>query len=62
MELERMLKVADIQKHLGISRKKAYELVLLKGFPKITIGRGYFIPEDQYKKWINENVKNKIIL
>ena len=62
MELEKMLKVTDIQKHLGISRKKAYELVSLKGFPKITIGRGYFIPEDQYKKWINENVKHTIIL
>lgn len=57
-----MLKVKDIQEHLGISRKKAYDLVTMKGFPKITIGRGYYIPEDQYKKWINENVKHKILL
>lgn len=43
-ELDKMLTVTDIRNHLGISRKKAYQLVSLDGFPKLTIGRGYFIP------------------
>jgi len=62
MELDKMLKVSDIQKHLGIGRRKAYQLVSLEGFPKITIGRGYFIPEKEYKKWIKENLKHEVIL
>lgn len=61
-DLDKMLKVSDIQKHLGISRKKAYSLVSLKGFPKIQIGRNFYIPEEQYKKWIDENLKHTIIL
>ncbi len=60
--LDKMLKVSDIQKHLRISRKKAYSLVSLKGFPKIQIGRNFYIPEEKYKKWIDENLKHTIIL
>lgn len=61
-ELDKMLTVTDIRNHLGISRKKAYQLVSLDGFPKLTIGRGYFIPQKEYEKWIKENLKHKILL
>ena len=57
-----MLTVKDIIKHLHISEKKAYKLIQYKGFPKITIGHRYFIPKNQYLKWIDENTKGKIIL
>jgi len=60
--MEKMLKVKDIQEHLGISRRKAYALVSLKGFPKLQIGRGFFIPEEKYKQWIEENLKHTIFL
>lgn len=57
-----ILKVTDIQKHLGIGKTKAYELVKLKGFPKIKIGHRYYIPEDAYEKWLHDNLKRTIIL
>lgn len=60
--MEEILKVSDIQKHLGISKTRAYELVRLKGFPKIKIGHRYYIPKDSYKKWIKDNLKSSIIL
>jgi predicted DNA-binding transcriptional regulator AlpA len=62
MEVSKMLKVSDVQKHLGISQGKVYALIRSKGFPKITIGHRYFIPEDKYIKWIEENVKHTILL
>jgi hypothetical protein len=62
MALEKMLKVSDIQTHLNISQRKAYSLIRSKGFPKIIIGHRYFIPEDKYIKWIDENLKHTIIL
>lgn len=61
-DLDKMLTVSDIQKHLRMSRKKAYQLVSLDGFPKLTIGRGYLIPRKEYEKWIKENLKHKILL
>lgn len=60
--MERILKVSDIQKHLGISKNRAYELIKTKTFPKIQIGHRYYIPEKEYNDWISKNVKQKIIL
>lgn len=62
LDKKKILTVNDIMKHLGISRKNAYKLIQYKGFPKITIGHRYFIPEDAYLKWIDENLKHTIIL
>lgn len=58
----KMLKVSDIQSHLGVSKNRAYDLVKMKTFPKIQIGHRYYIPEDAYEKWIQSNLKNKIFL
>lgn len=58
----KILKVSDIQKHLGISKTRAYELIRLKNFPKIKIGHRYYIPEKQYEEWLSKNVKNQILL
>lgn len=60
--MENILKVSDVQKHLGISKTRAYELIRLKGFPKIKIGHRYYIPEDAYEKWVNDNLKKNILL
>ena len=60
--MDKMLKVSDVQKHLGISKNRAYELVKMKTFPKIQIGHRYYIPETEYNKWISNNVKNIIII
>ncbi len=59
---ENMLTINDIQKHLIVSHTKAYKIVKLKGFPKITRGHRYYIPKEKYEKWIEENLKHTIIL
>mgnify|MGYP001088307820 CR=1 FL=1 len=58
----KILKVSDIQEHLGISKDKAYKLVKMKSFPKIQIGHRYYIPQDEYEKWLGRHLKSKIIL
>jgi len=51
---ERMLKVNDIAKIMRCSLKKAYQIVGQSDFPKITIGRGYYIPKDAFDNWIRK--------
>ena len=57
-----ILKVSDIQKHLGTSKNRAYEIVQMKSFPKIQIGHRYYIPKDKYEEWIDNNIKRKLFL
>lgn len=52
--LEKILKVNDVAKILGCSDKKAYSIVHQSDFPKITIGRGYYIPESAFSKWLHD--------
>lgn len=51
---ERMLKVNDVAASLRCSVKKAYAIVRQDDFPKITIGRGYYIPESAFDKWVQK--------
>lgn len=60
--MDKILKVKDIQNHLGISKTRAYELIRLKTFPKIKIGHRYYIPENEYEEWLKKNTKNQILL
>lgn len=60
--MEKILKVKDIQDNLGISKTRAYELIRMKGFPKIQIGHRYYIPEEAYDIWIKQHTKSKILL
>mgnify|MGYP004675170777 CR=1 FL=1 len=59
---EKILRISDVQKHLGISKTRAYELVKLRSFPKIQIGHRYYIPESAYMKWLEDFTKRKITL
>lgn len=51
---ERMLKVSDVAVIMGCSIKKAYSIVRQDDFPKITIGRIYYIPETAFDDWIRK--------
>ena len=62
MEKNRILKVSDIQNHLGVGKNRAYEIIKLKSFTKIRIGHRYYIPEDAYNKWIENYTKKNIFL
>ena len=60
--IDKLLKVKDIQEKIGCSKQTAYDLVRLKGFPKLTIGRRYYIPEEEFNQWIKNNLTAKILL
>lgn len=62
MDLPEIISVKDIQNHLGISKNRAYDLIKLKGFPRLQLGHRFYIPKDQYLKWIDDNLKTQIIL
>ena len=56
-ELPMMLSVSQVAKVLGISRTRSYELVNEKGFPKIKIGTRIVVPKDEFKLWIQKEIK-----
>ncbi len=56
-ELPMMLSVSQVAKVLGISRTRSYEHVNEKGFPKIEIGTRIVVPKDEFKLWIQKQIK-----
>lgn len=59
---EKILKVEDIAAIMGCSLKKAYKIVNQPDFPKITIGRNYYIPESAFNEWITMYTGKEYIL
>jgi excisionase family DNA binding protein len=54
-----VLKADDVQRILGISRVKVYELLHQQGFPTLRVGRSLRIPRDAFLKWMDaETDKN----
>lgn len=51
LSLDKYLKPKDIQKILDCSEKKAYAIIKKKSFPKIKIGKQYYIPIEAFKRW-----------
>jgi len=62
IQISRLLKAKDIQERFGCSKQTAYDIIRLKDFPKLTIGKRYYIPEDELEKWISRNVTSIILL
>lgn len=52
--------IKELQNILGIGKNTAYKLTQIKGFPKIQIGNKIIIPKNQFNKWIENNIGNKI--
>ncbi len=52
-EMPLILTVRDIEKIMGISKVKAYELVRTEGFPVIKVGRRITIPKPAFERWLN---------
>ena len=51
------LRAEDIQTILGISRAGAYQLMHREDFPTIFIGKRMVVPEDKFRKWLDEQTK-----
>lgn len=52
-ELPFSLNADDVALLLGIGKNKAYNLLHIKDFPKIQIGRKIVIPRDAFLSWLN---------
>lgn len=52
----------DIQELFQMGRSKTYELMRIKSFPKIKIGKQYYIPKTALEKWIESSVYKSIII
>ena len=49
------LSVEEMRKELGLGKNKAYEMVKMKGFPAIKIGKKIIIPRESLNRWLKEN-------
>lgn len=56
----KLLTPKDVQSVLNIGKNTTYKLFALKGFPKIKIGKKYFIYEDDLEKYLKSHVKSTI--
>ena len=61
-DLPLTLRVEQMAKVLGVSRKVAYNLVKRKGFPAVRVGeKRIVIPRDRLIEWLNENADKPIV-
>ncbi len=60
--MRKMLKVKNISEILGCSLDKSYAIISQKGFPVIKIGKNYYIPEDEFEKWIKNNLYKEVLM
>lgn len=58
--MNKLLTPKDVQFVLNIGKNTTYKLFNLKGFPKIRIGKKYFIYEDDLENYLKEHVKSTI--
>ena len=60
--MNKLLTPKDVQSVLNLGKSTVYKLFNIKGFPKIKIGKKYFIYEDDLEKYLKEHVKTCIYL
>ena len=51
-----MYSVDDIRSFFGCSREKSYQIIHSAGFPKVKIGRQYYIPINKFEKWVESQM------
>ena len=58
----KFIKVTNVADILGCSYKKASRIVKLPGFPAMKIGKIYYIDEDKFYNWCEENLGTSLII
>ena len=49
-----MLRMAEVQQVLRLSRERTYRLPHQKGFPVLKFGRALRVPRDAFLRWVEE--------
>lgn len=57
-----LLTPKEVSEILKLGMTNTYKLFKLKGFPKIKIGKKYFIDEKELKKFLKEHSESQIFL
>jgi len=57
--LPAILTAQDIANYLRISERRAYELMDLKSFPLIRLGRSKRVNRDSFLNWLQQNERNE---
>lgn len=54
-----ILTVKNIQQTLGCGINRAYDIIKQDDFPKIKIGCRYYIPQDDFEKWLKKYLRKE---
>lgn len=60
--MQRILKVKDVKEILGCGIHRAYDIVNQRDFPKIKIGKRYYIPQDEFEIWLTTYLRKEYII
>lgn len=60
--IKKFIKVINVAEILGCSYKKASQIIKLPGFPVVKIGKIYYIDEDKFYKWCDNNLGTYLII
>lgn len=60
--MERLYKPKDVQSLLGCSLTKVYTIIGQDDFPKMKIGRNYYIPESALERWIRNYTGKEYVI
>lgn len=56
-----ILDAKHVQEILGVSRRRAYEIMDLKGFPLLRLGRNKKTPRDKFFAWLDIEASQKSV-
>lgn len=57
--MQRILTVKDISSILGCGIHRAYDIVNQRDFPKIKIGKRFYIPNDEFENWLKIYIRKE---
>lgn len=60
--MDKYLKPQEVAKIMGMGKNTAYKFIRQQGFPKIKIGKRYFIPENALQKYLDKHIGTKIMI
>ena len=58
--IQSLYKISDIQKIFSCSKPKAYDIIHIGGFPKIQIGRQFYIVPRDLERWLKANTNKHV--
>ena len=60
--MSEMLTVKELQAIFKCSHNKIYQIIAIKGFPVIKIGKQYYVSQNDLERWLDKNKGNVIPL